>query len=145
MDNFLFKQKNPIFFGYLNIPIQMAFNCLKKENCRSSLHEGILPILNKLPVVKSYCTIRHVYMNTLKKLSLVKRIDQDDSILFSEKDKSFTHPSNNHQDYNSGSKESQKMFWGLDEENGDSESLIDELQGELFLSLSISFTVFVLF
>jgi hypothetical protein len=84
-------------------------------------------------------------MNILKKLSLIKRIDQHDSILFSEKDKSFTHPSNNHQDYNSGLKESQKMFWGLDEENGDSESLIDELQGELFLSLSISFPVFVLF
>jgi hypothetical protein len=78
-------------------------------------------------------------MNIIKKVSLIKRIDQHDSILFSEKDKSFTHPSNTHQDYNSGSKESQKMFWGLDEENGDSESLIDELQGELFLPLSTYF------
>jgi len=38
--------------------------------------------------------------------------------------------SKNKNDSNSGSTGSQKLFWGIDEENGDSESLLDELQGK---------------
>ena len=48
---------------------------------------------------------------------------------FSEDFKSPSIPWNGSSDWNSSSKESQNKFWGLDEEFGDSESLLDELHG----------------